>query len=307
MRPPFRPILSLLLLFAFLSPAVVHSAAPAHLWSKSFGTTTEEYVRAIAVDAAGNLYVTGQFSGIINLGGANLTGAGSHDVFLAKFDRFGVHQWSQRFGGTGFDVGYGVAVTPAGNIFLTGTFMNSASFGGVNLVSAGAQDIFLAMYNSTGVHQWSNRYGGTGNDSGLSLAATSVNNGYLTGYFQNTIDFGTGPLVSAGATDLFLLKFNSTGGWMIAQRFGSTLDDIANGVAVDGSDNAVITGSFTGTVNFGGINLVSAGGTDIFVCKYEGVGNLLLWAKRRRGVVGKRGLGRRARQRGSRRLCRSRG
>ena len=280
MRPPFRPILSLLLFQFLVCPAAALGAEPAHMWSKSFGNTTDEYARSIAVDLAGNLYVTGQFSGTINLGGANLVGAGGNDVFLAKFDRFGVHQWSQRFGGTGSDSGISVAITPAGNIFLTGVFSGTASFGGVNHVSAGGQDIFLAMYNASGVHQWSNRYGGTANDSSTSVAATSVNNGYLTGFFQNTIDFGTGPLASAGATDLFLLKFNSTGGWMVAQRFGGTLSDQANGVAVDGSDHAVITGSFAGTVNFGGINLVSAfNSTDIFVCKYDGVGNLLLWAK----------------------------
>src|SRR5678815_18543 len=73
-----------------------------------------------------------------------------------------VHFWSQRFGGTGDDLGLAVAVDGSGNVVVAGTFQNVANFGGGNFTSAGSYDIFLAKYSASGVHQWSRRFGSTG-------------------------------------------------------------------------------------------------------------------------------------------------
>ena len=258
----------ILIMFAMSSPALT----PAHFWSQRFGSTGNDVGNAVAVDGSGNVVVTGSFTGTVDFGGGNLVSAGGTDIFVAKYNASGVHQWSQRFGSTSNDVGYAVAVDGSGNVLVTGNFQGTVNFGGVNLVSAGNFDIFLAKYNASGVHQWSQGFGSTGFDDGEAVAVDGSGNVVVTGPFSGTVNFGGVNLVSAGGFDIVVAKYNSSGVHQWSQRFGSTSDDVGYGVAVDGSGNVVATGAFQGTVNFGGVNLVSAGSGDIFVAKYNSSG-----------------------------------
>jgi hypothetical protein len=272
-------LLSSVLSVLLFSSTPLLAAPAANLWSLRFGGANTEYINDIAVDAAGNIHIVGQFNGTVNLGGANLVSAGLDDIFIAKYNAQGVHLWSQKFGSTSSDAARSVAVAPSGRIYVTGSFVGSMSFGGAVLNPLGGADIFLAMYESTGAHVWSVRYGNTLNDVGACVVATSTTTGYLTGSFSGLVNFGLGNLGSAGAEDIFLLKFNDTSGTMIQQRFGGSSFDNGNGVAVDSFDNPIITGYFINTVNFGGGNIVTNGIQDVFVAKYDAVGNLHMWSR----------------------------
>src|SRR5512134_278321 len=143
-----------------------------HLWSQRFGSTGNDYGLSVAVDGMGNVVVAGRFSGTVDFGGGNLVSAlGSPDIFVAKYNAAGVHQWSRRFGDTLDDYGQSVAVDASANVFVTGYFRLTVNFGGSDLVSAGSDaDIFVAKFNASGTHQWSQRFGSTGGDHGLSVA-----------------------------------------------------------------------------------------------------------------------------------------
>ena len=249
-----------------------YSAAGIHQWSQRFGSTSTDRGYAVAVDGSGDVFVTGVFTGTVNFGGGGLVSAGSYDIFLAKYNSAGAHQWSQRFGSTIDDYGQAVAVDESGNVFVTGYFTGTVNFGGAGLVSAGGTDIFLAKYNAAGAHQWSQRFGSTSYDAGYSVAVDGSGNVVVTGYFQGTVNFGGGGLVSAGSLDIFLAKYNAAGAHQWSQRFGDTSADYGYSVATDGSGNVFMTGAFPGTGNFGGGGLVSAGGTDIFLAKYDAAG-----------------------------------
>ena len=279
----------LVIVFATPSPAQI---TPEHLWSEGFGSTGDDDPIGVAVDASGNVFVTGYFSGTANFGGGNLVCAGPDDIFLAKYNANGVHQWSQRFGGTGEDVGRDVAVDASGNVFVTGYFNDTVNFGGGDLVSAGSFAMFVAKFNASGVHQWSQRFGVGGADSavGLAIAVDASANVVVTGDFQGTVDFGGGNLVSAGSDDVFLAKYDASGVHQWSQRFGDTGSDAGHAVAVDGSGNVVVTGDFNGTVNFGGGNLVSAGDRDIFLAKYSASG-VHQWSQRFGSTVYDTGVG----------------
>jgi len=245
--------------------------APPYYWGHQIGNQFQEYGTGVAFDPSGNVYVTGYFQGTINIGGADLTSAGSYDILLAKYGANGVHQWSQRFGGPNDDRPLDIAVDNSGNVAITGTFVNLADFGGGSLVGLGV-DIFVAKYDTDGLHQWSQRFGGNSTDSGNSIAFDASGNVLITGVFRLTANFGGSDLISAGDTDVCLAKLDASGIHQWSSRFGSTGADAGWAVAADATGNPIMTGSFNLSVSFGGSTLVSAGLQDIFVARYNTAG-----------------------------------
>jgi endonuclease V-like protein UPF0215 family len=241
-------------------------------WVNIFGGTSFDYGRGIVVDSSGNIYITGYFYEIVDFGGGNVTSAGSADIFVLKLNSSGTFQWVNTYGGTSADVGEDIAVDSSGNSYITGIFEETVDFGGGNVTSAGSADIFVLKLNSSGTFQWVNTYGGSAFDVGHDITVDSSGNSYITGYFEGTVDFGRGNLTSAGAADIFVLKLNSSGTFQWVNIFGGTSTDVGVGIAVDSSDNSYITGSFLGTVDFGGGNVTSAGSDDIFVLKLNSSG-----------------------------------
>lgn len=269
--------------FVAFASAVPAGAAPSHLWSKRFGGTGTDGALSVATDAAANVYVSGAFSGQADFGGGPLTSAGNQDIFVAKYDAVGAHLWSKRFGSSLVDYGRNVAVDGAGNVYLSGFFTGTVSFGGVNLVSAGSLDAFLAKFDAAGNHVWSKRFGSTGGDEGEGLALDASGNAVITGHFAGTADFGGGPLESAGNQDIFVAKYNTDGVHVWSRRVGGTEYDYATAVALDGANNVLLVGYFFMTADFGGGELTSAGNSDIFVAKYDASG-AHLWSTQFGGV-----------------------
>ena len=244
-----------------------------HAWSKGLGGTSSDVPYDVAVDGNGNIYVTGYFYSSMSLGGTTITSSGSADIFLISFTPSGALRWAKAFGGTSYDYGYGVAVDGNGNVYITGTYRYSASFGGSTLTSSNnSNDIFVASYDSTGKHRWSKGFGNTSSDYGFSVAADSSGNAYVTGYFYNSVNFGGSTLYSSGSYDLFVVSFDSTGKHRWSKAFGGTSSDYGYGIAVDGSGNAYITGYFYNSVNFGGKTLSSKGSGDIFLASFNSAG-----------------------------------
>jgi hypothetical protein len=159
-----------------------------------------------------------------------------------------------------------------------GYFGGPVDFGGGPLTSAGGPDIFVAKFSASGAHVWSRGMGGTGQDTGLSIGVDSGGNVVVTGYFQGTVNFGGGSLSSAGATDIFLMKYSASGAHVWSKRFGGTSDDRGTGVAVAGTGDVVVTGFFNATADFGGGPQTSTGGGDIFLAKYSSTGTHT-WSK----------------------------
>ena len=271
------------------------------VWAKSMGGTGNDYGYSIAVDSNGNVYTTGIFSGTADFdpgaGTFNLTSAGGDDIFVSKLDSSGNFIWAKSMGGTGYDHGFGIAVDSNSNVYTTGFFSETADFdpgaGTFNLTSAGGDDIFVSSYDifvskldSSGNFVWAKGMGGTGYDSGYSIAVDSNGNVYTTGYFQGTADFnpgaGTFNLTSAGVYDIFVSKLGGNGNFIWAKSMGGTGNDYGLGIAVDSSGNVYTTGHFSETADFdpgaGTFNLTSAGGYDIFVSKLDSIGNFV-WAK----------------------------
>jgi hypothetical protein len=242
-------------------------AAGNHLWSQLFGDSDNQFGSSVATDGSGNVMVTGYFLGTVDFGGGGLTSAGGNDIFIAKFDSAGSHLWSQRFGDASFQFAQSITADVSGNVIATGFIEGTADFGGGGLTSAGGSDVFVANFDAAGNHLWSQLFGDAAEQYGYGVTADGSGNVAVTGHFEGTVDFGGGGLTSAGFRDAFLARFDAAGNHLWSQRFGDASDQDATGITADGSDNVIMTGSFEGTVDFGGGGLVSAGGYDIYVAK----------------------------------------
>ncbi|MDA0206337.1 MAG: SBBP repeat-containing protein [Acidobacteria bacterium] len=134
---------------------------------------------------------------------------------------------------------------------------------------------------------WAKSMGGTDFEQGTGVAVDAAGTVYTTGHFRGTVDFNPGPgvfnLTSAGSEDIFFTRTDSAGNFAGALRIGGVGADYAHGLTTDAIGNIYITGIFEGTVDFDlGASIAprtSAGGSDVFVAKYESIGRLI-WARR---------------------------
>ncbi|MCK5796096.1 MAG: hypothetical protein KAI47_02880 [Deltaproteobacteria bacterium] len=245
-----------------------------HRWSKRFGEGGEAAGRALIVDKSGNLFITGHNQATINFGGGILTSAEGHDGYLASFTSAGTYRWSKRFGAADYDLGRELVIDSHGNLILVGTFNSTINVGGGDLSSAGGGDILLAKFTSAGAHVWSKRFGGSGDEYGRAVAIDDQDRLTIAGRFANTIDFGGGPLTSAGDHDIFVAGLTAQGKYRWAKRFGSPAFDYAEALTATPHGDIFLAGLFRGTVDFGQGPVTSAGDADIFVVSTTSSGTL---------------------------------
>ena len=229
----------------------------------------------ITTDSAGNLYVVGAFQGTTTFGTISLTCSGGSDIFVAKLDSEGNWLWAVRAGGTGDDNCWGISRDSAGNIFVSGQFTNTASFGTISITSAGSEDFYVAKLDANGNWLWVTHAGGTGLDRTFIAALDSYGNICIVGLFVNTVTFGTTSLTSAGGYDIYVAKLDSEGNWLWAKRAGGITNDEGYGLALDNAANVYISGYFTSTADFGALSLSSNGSGDMFVAKLDSNSNWL--------------------------------
>lgn len=193
--------------------------------------------------------------------------------------------WALRAGGSGtyHDEGKAITTDASGNIFVTGSFSGSATFGSTTLTSVGARDIFIAKLDPAGNWLWAIKVGNSGQDMGNGIATDAAGNCYVTGSFTTNVYFGIILLTSAGSYDVFVAKLDTNGNWLWATRAGASGSDVCNGLCTDASGNSYVTGNYSGTATFGSLSLPPYGNGDAFISKLDANGNWL-WARRAGGA-----------------------
>ena len=275
--------------------AKVNPAGTALVYCGFIGGTEWDYSNAIAVDGAGNAYVTGtapspeaSFPVVV---GPDLTFNGIGDAFVAKVNPAGTALvYCGYIGGNNTEGGYGIAVDGGGNAFVTGyTGSTEASFPvavGPDLTFNGWSDIFVAKVNPAGTALvYCGYIGGLSLDNGRGIALDGGGNAYVTGLTQSAetsfpVLGGPDLTFKGGPYDAFVAKINPAGSALVYCGYiGGSGYDIAYGIAVDGSGNAFVAGEAgydgTGFPVVGGPDLTYGGDAyDGFVAKISAVGGM---------------------------------
>lgn len=231
---------------------------------------------AIAVDAAGSVFVGGNFSLRLDLGCGQRIGAGAQDAFVAKLaSTTGACLWNHTFGGSGNDHITALAVDPAGNVVVGGHFGSTSITipGGSTLSSQGQYDVFYASFDDSGGYRWSHAAGGSGQDRLYDLDIDAAGDVVLAGSIGSaTITFDPG-MSPAGHQDedMFVGKLSGGTGDMSHLLVPlATGHDRARSVAFDPIGDVVVGFELGGTVDLGGGPLVAPGQRDVVVARLRG-------------------------------------
>jgi beta-propeller repeat-containing protein len=273
---------------------------PVLVYSTFLGGNANDSGNDVAVDAAGNAYVTGEATstGFPTTPGAFRTfSRGSGDAFVTKLDASGsTLVYSTYLGGTGTDSGNGIAVDAAGNAYVTGSTL-SANFpvtpGAFDTVS-NRQDAFVAKLNDTGsALLYSTFLGGGGSDVGNDITVDSSFHTYVTGQTFASIDptpFPTTPgafdSARDGSNDAFVTKLNPAGSGVVYSTYlGGDGTESGNSIVVDTAGRAFVTGQTSSpglTTHFpttpGAFDSTRDGSDDAFVTKFDATGSSLMYS-----------------------------
>lgn len=243
---------------------------------------------AIKTDKAGNVFMTGGFSGTVDFdpgpGTNNLTSAGGGDICVVKLNSAGDLIWVKEMGSAGDDSGLGIDLNNVGNILVQGQFQGTVDFdpgaGIYNVTSITANgDQFICKLDAAGNLSWVKNFPVF---DCKSICIDKQNNIIFSGGFAGTVDFDPGPAtfnLTATNGGMFLEKLTGSGNFIWADGFvGSTINNYVQSIAVDTLENIYMTGGFYGSVDFdpgpGSLNLSSLVNLNPFFLKLNSSGSL---------------------------------
>jgi gliding motility-associated-like protein len=274
-----------------------------YVWAEQYNPgTQDERDHSMKVDAAGNIFMTGSFTGTSDFdpgpGLFNITsgaGGANRDAFILKLNTNGAFVWVKQFSGSTVNAageGISIALDAVGDIYSTGYYSGTFDFDpgpGVYNLSTTTQNMYISKLDPAGNFLWANQV----NANAEGIAVDNAGNVYTTGLFITTTDFDPGPgiydLSVSGYQDkdVFVLKLDQAGNFIWAKNLGGTGEASGYSLALDATGNVYMTGTFKGTLVFNPGSCLgtytSTGSGDIFVSEIESDGTIL-WIKQFAGA-----------------------
>ncbi|HAS40411.1 MAG TPA: hypothetical protein DCS93_08030 [Microscillaceae bacterium] len=268
-----------------------YTSAGQYVWAFGIGDNKANTVNDMAIDASGNIYITGVYSSNAldfdpGAGTATPGFTGIGNAYLAKYNSNGDFQWVKTIQSNLESEINALVLDASANIYVAGYFEGTnvdfdPGAGTANLNSTG-KDIFLAKYDTNGDYQWANVLSGTSTERVRDIAVDKNNQLLITGFFNGTLAFDPGvgaATFTASGVDVFYAKYDNTGAYLWAKQIEGGVTTIPESIAIDGNNDLYITGSFFG----GDVDFDPGTGTAIlsnsefksyiFVAKYNNDGD----------------------------------
>ncbi|MCW3108948.1 MAG: zinc metalloprotease [Segetibacter sp.] len=240
------------------------------VWAAQAGSSVySEYAYDATVDATGNVYMTGSVQGSCSFGNAITltTPSSGPDVFVSKHNALGKIEWAANYGNTGQEQGLGIAKDNSGNIYVTGYFSNSVTFGSTTLTSnaSNAEAAFIIKLNPSGVVQWAQKINASDAAGGTKITIDKNDNIFVSG----NLNYSSG---------LFIAEYNTSGDQIWYHGYGSGPLVGINGISCDNTGNITICGRFMSSITLGATTLTAMSTIDGFIAKLNS-GGYVIWAK----------------------------
>jgi hypothetical protein len=250
-----------------------------HQWSLGLGGANEDFGTLIAIDSAGNSYVSGQFAGTTTLGQDTFTALADYDAFIVKLDPIGHVLWARHYGSTQYVSISDLKVDQQGNVLIGGGYGGAVDFGGQSL-NAPSGEGFVAKIDPAGIALWAFPFGNSGSDFVTRLAIDPAGNILATGNFVGPITEFGGSYSGLAGQDPFVFKLDTNAQPQWIKTFGGNVSgDFGNGIASDAAGNVLISGLIRGTVTFaGGPPLTATAGGNGYIAKLDALGSHV-WSK----------------------------
>lgn len=242
---------------------------PCNLWAKDVGTADAQYLPAAAANAAGDFFVTGGHFNSVDFGGGALPDPGGGNLFIARLDGAGAHQWASTYGDINQQIGTGIALDSQGNVIVAGFFYGKIDFGGSQIAALDNEDALLAKFDPSGKLLWATRYGNPppGSIEYFSSVAVDKNDDIIVGGHEASMT-NLGMVIAKYPGNCAM---NCSPKWVQRASSSSWID--AAHVVVDAAGSVIAVGWFQQDANFGQpIPIASPFGA--YVVKYDTQGNL---------------------------------
>lgn len=272
------------------------------LWAKKIDVANNaggETIRQIEIDRTGNLVITGNFTGGLEISpGTIINSTPDGNLFIVKYSPIGVIKFVKQLNCYSLIAANGLKIDFQNNIIIAGTFQDSIEVDPLPSVtkmmrSNGSYDAFFLKYDSIGNYLWHINYGNDKSDKFAAFDIDDQNNIYAVGSFTGTVDFNPSPAASytlnanGSKYDVYLIKFTPSGSFSFVKR------QIAGGIInyydlkFDAPANLIMTGDLFGTnyfnFNYNTTNAITTNNqsSEAFVSKYTITGGYV-WA----GILG---------------------
>ena len=235
------------------------------LWVVKGGGRQPDYAEAMDIDAEGNIYIAGRFGDQAVFDFAKVSTNADNEFFVAKYSPSGdLMAFKKSRGVKDSDNGANaIMVTSTGTCYVGASFPDGASLAGKDF-----KGDYVLKFNSSLEYLSSQKVGGQVNG----IIRDKTKNVYLTGSFSGTGEFGDKSLTSAGATDIYLAKYNSKWDCEWVRKVGGGKYDVGKNVALDKSGNVLMVAEYTDSITITGTRVAGSGGTDVLLMKYSPAG-----------------------------------
>ncbi|MBP7809100.1 MAG: SBBP repeat-containing protein [Bacteroidia bacterium] len=263
------------------------------IWARQIGGSLSDDITGISVDASGNIYTIGNFTGSADfdpgVGTFVLTSGGITDIFISKLDMLGNFVWAKRIGGTQQDFATSLYLDASSNVYIGGSFYSTVDFDpgpGTYTMAVGtstANNLHITKIDNNGNFLWAKQIEGNGSKRLSALKMDVLGNVHVAGSFVGSADFDPSlssySISAVGSSDIFVAKYDNSGNFIWVKQMSGSAGEEAYGLAINAAGEVFTTGTFWTTVDFdpgpGTYPFSSGTGQNCFISRLNSSGNFV--------------------------------